>query len=105
MSKEEEEEVGPNDEKSGDTKSLDPPEPPPPPSNSNANGGRVSTLKIGLAGKYKYFSISPSNILYTISVYGKARYSQIRRYSQIQNGLARPFNRTREGGFYFEGGG
>ena len=51
MSKEEEEEVGPNDEKSGDAKSLDPPEPPPPPSNSNANGGRVSTLKIGLAGK------------------------------------------------------
>ncbi len=34
-----------------------------------------------------------------LGVYGKARYSQIRRYSQIQNGLARPFNRTREGGF------
>ncbi len=34
-----------------------------------------------------------------IRVYGKARYSQTRRYSQIQNGLARPFNRTREGGF------
>ena len=31
-------------------------------------------------------------------VYGKARYSQIRRYSQIQNGLARAV-------FYFEGGG
>ncbi len=30
-------------------------------------------------------------------VYGKARYSQIRRYSQIQNGLARAV-------FYFEGG-
>ena len=56
-------------------------------------------------------------------VYGKARYSQIRRCSQIQNGLARAVfyfeggitvlastvNRTREGGFlytlaYKEGG-
>ncbi len=34
-------------------------------------------------------------------VYGKARYSQIRRYSQIQNGLARSFKRTREGGFLY----
>ncbi len=38
-------------------------------------------------------------IVLSFGVYGKARYSQIRRYSQIQNGLARPFNRTREGGF------
>ena len=40
-----------------------------------------------------------NNVFVVLSwgVYGKARYSQIRRYSQIQNGLARAV-------FYFEGG-
>ncbi len=34
-------------------------------------------------------------------VYGKARYSQIRRYSQIQNVLARVFKHPGERGFLY----
>ncbi len=34
-----------------------------------------------------------------MGVYGKARYNQIRRYSQIQNGLATVFKHSRERDF------
>ncbi len=38
----------------------------------------------------------PSLLGIMFRVYGKARYSQIRRYCQIQNGLARVFKHSRE---------